>query len=266
MAGTVSSLWKDSYYVRIYQLAKDGLTDKQIAKTLGIAPKTFVLWKQKKPAIGKALAEARTPDSRGSETFQAYVYKRLTPEMRDAWNAIVAADKEPNGMKRIETLLANRGTRFRQHLWVHALLCSNFNASEACRQVVVDYTQYKRWLNNDPEFAALIDEILWHRKNYGEGSLFKLMKQGNAAAILFFNETINSDRGYVRPRAALKLEGTVEHKHEVEGSIKLEDLSLPAAVMAGLLEAMRARGANVIDVPAPPKQLEAHNGEEETAA
>jgi len=238
--------WKDSYYVRIYQLAREGAKDAQIARALGVTPATFVVWKKKKPAINKALYEARGKGPT-HEQFGDYVYKRLSPALKEVWDKVVLLDRQPNGIQRIEAMLAENGTRVRQHLFVHALIHANFNMSEACRRVNVTKATFSSWVRDDPEFAALTDEIFWHRQNYCEGALFKLIRRGIPSAILFANETLNAQRGYAR-KTNLQVAGTVQHNH-LHAPVNLDALDIPVELQERLLEAMRTKKVDTIDVP-----------------
>ena len=56
-------------------------------------------------------------------------------------------------------------------------------------------THYK-WLKKDSNYKAWIEKAKYNVKDFGEHCLLKLMKEGNPAAIIFFNKTINKDRGY----------------------------------------------------------------------
>lgn len=51
----------DDGLLMIQGWARDGLTDKQIAKNIGVAERTFTTWKDKYPAIKSALKKGKAP-------------------------------------------------------------------------------------------------------------------------------------------------------------------------------------------------------------
>lgn len=246
MAAKISkTLWKDSYYVRAYTLAKDGMNDGEIAAAIGVSISGWKLWKNDKPALRMALKQARTkPNSDEAETFMDYVYKRLSPKLREMWGKIIQLDKHRNGLELVEAVLAEGGIRARQHLFIHALVCGNFNKSEACRRVNITVATMREWIENDPQFPLLIDEIHWHKKNFFEGALTKLVRDGDTAATIFANKTFNKDWGYSE-KHELEIKGEVQQTV----TVKMDELDLPIEVQKRLLEAMRTKNVEVIDVP-----------------
>jgi hypothetical protein len=87
------------------------------------------------------------------------------------------------------------------------------NISEACRGVNIHRMSYYEWYSKDPDFRRLVDEAFEAIKDWGESQLKKLIegvpklnKKGeqigwhvrpDTAAVIFFNKTINKNRGYV---------------------------------------------------------------------
>lgn len=214
--GTDLDAWDDAYYVRAADLARAGDSDARIAQVLGVSPVTFRKWKGKLPALASALAQAR---STPPEPFADYVYKHLPPDLRDWWRQSMLADEmEKDEDTRAEAqeiqdrLIEEFGRmhlRTRQHLFVHAMVASLFNASEACRKTGVSYDRYKEWAA-DPAFKKVLDQVREHLKNFGQGALLKLVDQGIPSAVIFFNKTMNADRGF---QVVKKVEGTVDHVH-----------------------------------------------------
>ena len=234
--------WKDTFYVKAYQLARSGLLDEGIAAGLGITAATFRVWRSKRSAFRKAIEDARGIDKGSPQTFIEYVYRVLPPNLKSLVDQIEASSKEKNGIVRIEKLLANAGRRIRQQLFVHSLVASNFNVSRACSKVVITVRTFRNWLENDHEFAELMDEIHYHKKNYFEGGLFALVGAGDTQATIFANRTFNRDRGY-NEKVEVEHTGQVDHKH----SVSVDDLDLPIETRKLLLKAVREK-KNVIDV------------------
>ena len=236
------SRWKETNYVKAYRLAKSGLSDAKIGKALGVAASTFQVWCAKRSALKKAVQDGRGVGEGSPETFIEYVYERLPVHLKDLLKEIQACAKEKNGIVRIEALLAKAGKRARQHLFLHALVSSNFCISIACSKILIPRATFQNWVDDDYEFAELMDEIHWHKKNFFEGALFGLVKAGDSPATIFANRTFNRDRGY-NEKFEVEHTGEVNHKH----SVSVDDLDLPLETRKLLLKAVREK-KNVIDV------------------
>jgi hypothetical protein len=147
-------------------------------------------------------------------------------------------EKEDTSTQRIEALLGDHGRRVRQHLWVHALICRNFNPSAACRAVNVSFDVVESWKRQDDRFRKLIEEIHEHKKNFFESQLVKLAKKGDVNAILFANRTLNRDRGY-GDKTQVEISGSINHR--VENLLNLDELDLPPEVLRVILDHVRKK-------------------------
>lgn len=232
--------WDDRNYVKAYQYASQGMSDKAMASALGVTETTLRKWKEKNEAFREAIEEGRkeVQEESATVTFRDYVYKRLPPDLQDLWDDINACEKRKNGIERIEALLEKRGQKARQHLFLYALTAANFNASLACRKVGISVRTLQLWTRNDPEFARLMDEIHFHKGNFFESALIKKVKQGDTSAVIFANSTFNRDRGY-STKVIHEHKGSVEvtHKHIVD----LSKINLPLEVRKQILEAIEAQ-------------------------
>jgi len=70
----------------------------------------------------------------------------------------------------------------------------------AVKQVGIDRTTHYAWLKKDENYKDWIEEAEMQLRDFGENALLKLMKEGNPAAIIFFNKTKNKDRGYLETK------------------------------------------------------------------
>lgn len=228
-----NQIWDDKLYFRIWDLARNGHGNKKIVRILGIKIGTLRGWLKTKPALKWGLQELRNQDE---ETFPDYVYKRLPPNLKELWDELQTL-VHGNSYQKINMLFDRHGIRARQQIWIHALMYYHFNASKACRFVNITSKDVDRW-KKDVEFGELINEIDWHKKNLGEESLMKLVRQGNESAVLFFNRTKNKDRGY---SDKVVIEGEVKHHHDHQVTFVLEDLELRLETKKEILEAIRLK-------------------------
>lgn len=246
-----STSWKNEFYFRAYEYARSGKSDEQIAKLLGLSRPTFRSYKKRRPTLRKALEEARAIASDTSgEDLRRYIYERLPESLQELWDDINRIEEEPNGIQRIEMMLENKGIRARQHLFIHALVHYAFNPSEACRKVNITLSDLKHWINDDPDFAALVDEVHEHKKNFYVQCLNLRCRAGDTAAIIFANKTINRDLGYGEH---------TEHHHtgelETKQTFTIKELStLPLQTRLDLLRAIRDKenAENIIHAPHTP--------------
>lgn len=238
-SGPRPTKWKDEWVLICYEHAKTGMTNASIAKAIGVQRMTFRGYLRDYPLLVKALERAREfrSGARGFN-FGEYVYRRLPKPLQDLWDDIQRVEYEPNGLARMEAMLENKGRRARQHLFVHALVAFNFNASEACKAVNIPLMTFRGWLLHDPQFEELINEMEEHRKNFIEGSLMDLVAARDPAAVIFANKAVNGDRGY-NPGKTSKVEvnGTIDHQHRVS----VDELELPLETRIAIRDAMKAR-------------------------
>ncbi|MCL2561771.1 MAG: hypothetical protein FWE10_05560 [Rikenellaceae bacterium] len=68
--------------------------------------------------------------------------------------------------------------------------------SYACAKLGIDRRTYYRWLKDDPELAAEIEDIKDERLDIVEDALFKRIEAGDTAAIIFACKTLGKKRGY----------------------------------------------------------------------
>ena len=235
--------WKERFVLDAYDLAREGMCEKNIARALGVSQPTLSDWKTRYPLLGRALRRAykslsSVEDSEGDSisTFRGYVYNRLPQELQVLWDEINQIDKKKTGVEQIERLLSRRGTEARQHLFLYAWTASNFSTSQALRKVNISYSTFRKW-GEDPTFSSLVTEIQWHKKNFFESSLINLVKSGDTGATIFANRTLNADRGYSeKVQVSHEHSGTITHAH-----IDIDELDLPVNIRRLILQAVRKK-------------------------
>jgi len=224
-------------YVTAYELARDGLSDAQIGKTLGVAGTTFRNWCKRRPALADAVARGRHQRDPGDEfTFHQYIYDHLPPKMRGLWEEIHECEELENGFERVEALLKNHGIRARQHLFLYALTQSMFNVSQSLRKLNIPRKHYENWRQNDPDFLELMDEIHWHKGNFFEQAFIGRVASGDTAAIIHGVKTKCRDRGY-NDKIEIEHTGTITNEHQ----ISIMDLDLDTGTLRKVLDALRAK-------------------------
>lgn len=248
--------FQKTMYVTAFQLARDGHLDSHIAAGLGVTLPTLLRWMKQDPAMLDAVTRGRrgrpTDDS---FTFSDYVYDRLPPELQKVWDELRECETAKSGVDRIRALLGNAGIRARQHLFLHALTQSQFNVSQALHRLMIPRKSYNSWVSNDPDFAALVDELMWHKQNFFESAFIKGVHEGNPALVLHGVKTQCADRGY-NDRLQIEHKGTVSHNHT--HTVDVVDLDLPLDVRKAILAALRKHQAQsaLKDASATPKALE----------
>ncbi len=229
--------YREEMVFKVYQLAAAGLSEAQMAAGLDIASATFASWKKKKLfrlALEYGRKSHQNPD--GSViTVADYVYRRLPRKVRKTWDRIHALDKAKVGVEKIERILSKHGKTMRQCLLLHALTVNNFSVSLALRKVNVSRTAFNKWKERDSDFAELVEEIDWHRKNFFEDHLAQLVAGGDSSATIFVNRTLNRDRGY-NEKVDVNLKGSVE-----VNTLDIDSLDLSMEVRKAILVAVRKR-------------------------
>jgi transcription initiation factor IIE alpha subunit len=237
----MSSKWKDDFYVDAYNHAKAGMGDMKIAEALGMSYKTFRKWLKRKPALKNALIKARKMEKRsGVKEYKDYVYDRLPRELKNLWDRLVETETLKNPIEYVESLFEGKGKRTRQMLFLNALVHCNFNPSDAMKMVGITKPTLDRWVTAEPQFAELLAEVNYHKKNFFEGALVQAAKAGEWGAILHGNKVYNADRGH-NTKTIMEHQGKVQHEHSVS------DLGLETKELRTILDAIRKR--NLATVP-----------------
>lgn len=239
------STWKPIYILTIYRMVRLGIQEGEICKSMGISRDTLWTWRQKYAELEEAYKIAHQ-ERQEMMDLPNWVYSRLSPELKTLWDRIRKWDRKPAGAGQIELILQDHGKNVRQQLFLHALVSFSYSPTRAMSSVNITKKELDHWITTDPDFSALVDEMQWHKKNFFEESLVKLVMEGNPAAIMFANKTLNKDRGYA-PHS------TIDHNHSGNIAVGVVDLAevmkyLSQETRLELLEAIRRREQEVIPV------------------
>lgn len=221
---------------RIYDLARAGMGEKKIATALGVTAKTFAHWKGRRAVVRAALDAGRAAgaaDRDPSKAFLDAAITRLPKAERAVWAEVevLNAEEKATGRSRtaaLEFLLQRNGERVRQKLFVYALMKHNFNESRAAKMLNVSPGTRARW-SDDAGFQRLMGAVMAEKKDLFESSLIRLVKSGNASAVMFANRTLNRDRGYSEKTV-------VEHTH-THAVVDVSQLALDPGTKAKVLKA-----------------------------
>jgi len=230
------TIWNDSFIIRAYELIKSGLTEAQAARALGISKPTFLDWERKKKSFRSAVQLGRNAYRNGNGqvlSFRDYVFQRLSANLKELWNKINKLDEADSGVEKIEAILSGQGKEVRQHLFIYSWTASNFSISQALRKVNISRSTFDLWKNKDPDFAALVDEIDWHKKNFFEDHLCTLVAGGDTTATVFANRTYNRQRGY-NEKFDVEVSGGLQNT-----VVNVEEMNLPIDVRKEILKSLR---------------------------
>lgn len=67
----------------------------------------------------------------------------------------------------------------------------------ACQSVGISRDTHYRWLKDDPDYKTRVDELENIALDFAESHLHMLIKDGSAAATIFYLKTRGKRRGYV---------------------------------------------------------------------
>lgn len=231
--------WNDTFYVQVYEARRAGISNlDKVAALLHTSGRVLTDWLATKPALRDAWERggaARGNADRNAE-YRDFVYDRLPAKLKAKWDEIDQLQDAPDAYHRIKALFNERGKQAQQHLFLFALVNANFNKSEALKKCGMSKSKLDDWIERDPTFADLVDEVLWHKKEFFESHLVALVKGGDSAATIFANKTFNRDRGYA-DKTTIEHTGSVQVEHRLA---PVGDLNLPIETKRVLLDALRA--------------------------
>lgn len=225
--------FKSKFLIDIYRLTLRGYNLKYISKKIGVTQAAISQWKRKHPGVDYAL-ELAEKDRKEIEdgSFGDYLRGKLSPGMQKYWDRMNAYERQKTGYAKIQTLLKDKGTRFKQKMVIYSLIACGFNKSKALRRCGVGWMTFKRWQEHDPYFAELLMEVKENLKDFYESALIKLVKSGDSPATIYANRVYNRDRGYGEKT---QIESTVNVN---VATIPIAELDLPVEVKRVILEAM----------------------------
>ena len=88
-------------------------------------------------------------------------------------------------------------TDTKKGLMLEALEKSLGIVSTACKMVDISRETYYAWLKADEEYKSAVNSIQDSVLDFAESHLYKLVKEGNPAATIFFLKTKGKKRGYI---------------------------------------------------------------------
>ena len=232
--------WDDAYFVGAYELACAGFDESHMATSFGMSEKAMRDWVKKKPALADAIARGRRrfADPRNYNAFRDYAYGRLPEHLQELWDRIDLCDQTDNGVLRCKHLIEKAGETARMHFYLYALVHTGFNVNKACKKLGLSKRIIDLWTNTRPDFAELVDELHWHKKNFCESALLDKINEGDSALIWNVNRTLNADRGY-KEKTEHVVSGNVNVNHKVTTLPSEVVKALPGEVAVALWQALR---------------------------
>jgi len=88
-------------------------------------------------------------------------------------------------------------TDTKKRLMLEALEKSLGIVSTACKMVDISRQTHYAWLKADEEYKKAVNSIQDGVLDFAESHLYKLVKEGNPAATIFFLKTKGKKRGYI---------------------------------------------------------------------
>ena len=67
----------------------------------------------------------------------------------------------------------------------------------ACRNVGIHRSTFYDWMNTDPEFKKLVDDVSEITLDFAESELHKQIRDGSTAATIFYLKTKGKKRGFI---------------------------------------------------------------------
>jgi len=217
----------------IWQLYREALRfgsseSEKIRTALNLGPKAYTELLTH-PAANAAVQAA------DSDRLPA-IFESLSDEAKSYWQLLNAKETTADSRQAALLAIAANGERERQKLLAWGLTQNYFDINGACRALNIPLKQFRSWVANDPEFAEMIGEIQASKRYFVEGQLMRLIGQGSEKATVFAAERL------MRDQYGNKIEhtGTIEHQHEHNQTLSLENL--PLELKAKVLELISSSG------------------------
>lgn len=92
---------------------------------------------------------------------------------------------------------------------IEALQQSLGIVTDACRVVKIARQTHYRWMQEDAEYKAAVDDVNEIALDYAESKLYKAIEKGDTTANIFYLKTKGKKRGYIE-------------RQEIDNTIKIE--------------------------------------------
>lgn len=107
--------------------------------------------------------------------------------------------------KSLVTIRKRRSKRKKE--FIEAFQKSLALVASTCRKVGISIPTFYNWYNDDPDFAAQIDEIRELAKDAVESKIYKKIDEGDTTMLIFYAKTKMKDRGYVERQEVTGADG-----------------------------------------------------------
>ena len=97
----------------------------------------------------------------------------------------------------MEAVKVNNRNTPKKEAMLEALEKSLGIVSTACKMVDLGRTTHYQWIKEDADYKKSVDSIQDSVLDFAESHLYKLVKEGNPAATIFFLKTKGKKRGYI---------------------------------------------------------------------
>jgi hypothetical protein len=234
--------WKDDHVITAYELAREGLTELQMAKLLGISKETFFNWEKTVPIFRKAIQRGRQYAKRGIRPYTDMmntVYEQLPEDLKVVWQKLHRFSLAKAGVEKVEALFSRKGGQgLRQKMFLCALVKCNFNIAAACRMVGIPRITVEKW-REDVDFQRLVREIQMIEQDWSESCLRRLVESGDFQANKFLLQAIHKDKyGGIGDNVNVNVSGQIDHTHTL---VLMENLDLPLNIQKMILAKVRER-------------------------
>ena len=231
-------LWIDDHIITVYELAKQGKKEAEMAKELGVSLPTYHKWKNGRPIFKEAIKRGRNyyrlRDEQGM-LFSDFLIQKLSPDMQKQWNKINRFSKAKGGTAKIDAILENKGVPFRKSLFLKAWFSRNWNISAALKLVGLSRNTFEMWKRSDPKFLELVEEIEWCRDNFFEEQVMMQIKGGDTSILKQVMASKLAHRGYAnKSEIDMNLTGGLTTK-----IVSIDDLNMTLEQKKELLQAIR---------------------------
>lgn len=248
----------DKLYVRVYQLAREGIPLKEIAFDAGVSLPVF----KKRKNIDEALDDAYTQghdeyrNPKVTNSLKEFILNRLSDKGRSIWTDITKYEFTKDEELKISLfdsynkaldVLYNSSDDVKKELYLNYFCTFNYNGSRARQICGITNDKFKEWMF-DENFVMLLEEMHTHKKDFVDDHFYKLIREGSESATLYAQKTLNADRGFGEKASRIEISGSIVHSHKMV--VDLSELDLDLDTMKKIQAAMEKKNPrNAISGP-----------------
>lgn len=112
------------------------------------------------------------------------------------------------------------GNSLKKDAIIKALESSLGIVTSACKAIDISRKTFYQWVKEDPEFSERVKNLSEIALDFAESALFKNIREGKEASVIFYLKTKGKERGYIENSFPIPDSGLLQIKWVIPNADK----------------------------------------------